>query len=277
MVVLLNPVSRSGQQVRDICLRRMQVSDRKDRIIADDAAIAAEELAVRQAFASGAHRLVVSAPFSSQVSEDMTWFYENRLRDSVAGREIWEEILALGGRWCPFCHLSKPKTLEHSFPQSSYPRLAIEPTNLVPACRDCNFERNVGHGRITISPYFDSWVMDDVWLCARAVDLANPGDLEFYLVRPPSWTDAEWDALNQFATDVDLLDRYVGPAIDAFSEFVANLQEVVSVPTRDDVRAELDTKVQSQFRAFGINRWQTAAFEAWRRDVDVIDWISVLV
>lgn len=273
MVTPLRPIGLTGKQVRELCMARMQAGARRTRITADQANLDAEEAALRAAFARNTHRtLTPSVPVTKQVRADMHWFYENRLRDSKAGRELWGEIISVGGRLCPFCHLAKPTTLEHSFPQSTYPRLAVEPLNLVPACRDCNGERLVGHGSITISPYFDAWAVTVPWLAAKVLDPAHPEDLEFTVVRDAILTRSQWNALQQFVRDVDLLDRYVGLAIDAFAEFTSGLKIAYPVVTESDARWELDAKVSSHLTSFGINRWQTVAFSAWRDAVDQIAW-----
>jgi hypothetical protein len=275
MVEVLVPMGLTGQQVRDVCLQGMQAGPRRDRITADLPHIEAEEAALRIAFVQGRHRGLARPADDPTVRNDMRWFYENRLRDSVPGRELWQEIVGLGGRLCPLCHLGRPRTLEHSFPQATHPRLAVEPLNLVPACRDCNSERNVGHGSITISPYFDHWVKDFSWLRAEVLDFSHPEDLLFTVNRHPSFSAEQWDALQQFVSDVKLLDRYVGLAIEDYSEFVASLKIVFQLPSPADIESLLLEKVTSHLASYGINRWQTAAFEAWSRAASSIDWVSL--
>ena len=254
----------------------MQTGERRDRVTADLENVAAEEAAMRNAMLSGTHRMLVpQVQVTEAVRADMKWFYENRLRDSRDGSEVWGEIVSLAGRLCPFCHLTKPRTVEHSYPQSTYPRLAVEPWNLVPACRDCNSERNVGHGSITISPYVDAWAARIPWLTARVIDPCHPADLQFEVFRNPSLTPDQYAALLEFVKDVNLLDRYVGLAIEAFEEFVASMRLADPTPTAAIAEQNLIDKVQSHLLAFGVNRWQTASFEAWHRSARSIDWSRV--
>lgn len=275
MVAALTPISLTGQQVRDICMPGMNDGARKRRLEADMANIQVEEAALQAAIVAGLHRpLTPSVSFNSDVRVDMNWFYENRLRRSRRGRTVWVSIIDLAGRLCPFCHLAKPRTIEHSFPQSTYPRLAVEPLNLVPACRDCNSERNAGHGTITVSPYFDNWVVDNPWLRADVIDSFHPEDLRFSVTRHPAFDNDQWDALTQFVEDVDLLDRYVGLAIEAFSEFVIGLQNTHPRPSVSQAEPSLLDKVDSHRATYGDNRWQTVAFEAWHRSAASIDWAS---
>ncbi|WP_411557961.1 HNH endonuclease [Plantibacter sp. MPB07] len=275
MVTHLTPLAVSGQSVRDQCMLGMLENDRKLRLLADLPNVAREEMALRDALSSGRHRdLVPVFPVTDDVKSDMAWLYSERFRDSPAARDIWLRIVGLAGRRCPFCHISKPKTVEHSFPKSRYPRIAVDPWNMVPACRDCNFERNTGSGSISISPYFDTWLVSNSWLVARVLDPGRPEDLQFSAVRHPSFTDDQWHALNEFVDDVDLFDRYVGLAIEAFSEFAVNLREAYRVPTVADATVSLNDRVSSHLLSFGINRWQTVAYQAWQTAVHSIDWIT---
>ena len=269
---MISPLPLTGREVRDACLPTMNPGPVKDRILRDLSSIEAEEDALYDAASRRALRSLAPAQFMPVVSRDMKKFYENRLRDSAPGGRIWRAILDIGGLRCPFCHIAVPRTVEHSFPQSRYPRLTVEPLNLVPACRDCNFERNVGHGSITVSPYFDNWVADVPWLRAEVVDIAEPHDLRFYPERHRSFADDQWAALQQFVDDVDLARRYVDPAIQAFEGFAATLRLVDPHPTATVVKLALEDKIASSESAYGHNRWQTAAYHAWLGVADLVDW-----
>lgn len=269
---ILQPLGRTGREVRDICLPGMAAGERKDRLTADGPVIDADENKLRMAFRTGSAHSLVVADFSDQVRADMKWLYEKRLRDQDPGRQVWLEIVGLAGRRCPFCHLSKPRTVEHSFPQSTHPRLATEPLNLVPACRDCNFERNVGSGHITVSPYIDDWVVQLPWLQATVLDPRKPEDLSFAAVRHASMSDEQWTALSQFVKDVHLTERYVTPAIEALEEFAEGLRLYTPNPRLTDVRDALEDRVRAARAVFGLNRWQPAAYSAWLRFAAYIDW-----
>lgn len=65
-------------------------------------------------------------------------------------------------RVCPFCCIPTRTItqLDHFFPKSIYPSLAITVDNLVPICSDCNKNKDdydpiTNNGEIIIHPYFD--------------------------------------------------------------------------------------------------------------------------
>lgn len=101
------------------------------------------------------------------------------------GREIYNRIIRQPKlRTCPLCSVGKVKTLDHFLPKEHYPLLAVNPDNLVPACRDCQGEK-MSHFPDSIEtqllhPYFDE--IDSPWLAARVNE--NRAVIEYYVSAP---------------------------------------------------------------------------------------------
>ena len=54
-------------------------------------------------------------------------------------REYYDKIISLApGGICPYCKHQIVTTLDHYFPKAHYISLVITPTNLIPACSNCN-------------------------------------------------------------------------------------------------------------------------------------------
>ena len=80
---------------------------------------------------------------------------------------------------CPFCGIGTVSTLDHYLPKSKYPALAITPKNMIPACRDCNWERK-GHFLLRtqrrnryIRWFWRCWTgylaVREIWSCGQRV------------------------------------------------------------------------------------------------------------
>ncbi|TPJ42888.1 HNH endonuclease signature motif containing protein [Mesorhizobium sp. B2-7-1] len=59
---------------------------------------------------------------------------------------------------CPFCGgLGHTWTLDHYLPKANFPAYSVNPSNLVPCCRDCNSGKNASFGaelhEQTLHPY----------------------------------------------------------------------------------------------------------------------------
>lgn len=77
---------------------------------------------------------------------------------------------------CPMCGLPGTGTLDHIFPQSIYPELAIFSRNLVPTCFRCNTKHQANYRGETVGerifhPYFDDVLNTRL---VRATIRANP-------------------------------------------------------------------------------------------------------
>lgn len=76
-------------------------------------------------------------------------------------RPTYDKIKASAGRICPQCGVGRIRNLDHYLPISEAPELCVVPSNLVPVCGDCNFEK-LNQKPQTLSecvfnPYFDDW------------------------------------------------------------------------------------------------------------------------
>lgn len=268
----LIPIDETGEQIRRLCVPGISDNTRKGRILADQLSIEREEAQFREAIAHHAVRALEPGPFTDQVKDDMVWLYEERLRSSAPGRQIYLKILGLSKGGCPLCHVAKVKTLDHSMPKAVHPRLAVDPLNLVPTCRDCNLSRNAGTGSVSISPYFDDWVETVPWLVAEVPDIANPSDLHFRIARDPVYSDDRWDALEEFFQESDIAARYADLAIDEYFALAAEIRLRFERLAVDDVRMVLEERCQGSESSRGHNRWQTAAYRAWLAVAGGIDW-----
>jgi hypothetical protein len=93
---------------------------------------------------------------------------------------------------CPMCGSMHRGTLDHLFPQATYPELALLSLNLVPACK-CNLKRQdslVGPnpGERILNPYFDHCLGDRL-IEARFVDLGAVPRVSLQIVADPLHPD----------------------------------------------------------------------------------------
>lgn len=87
------------------------------------------------------------------------------------GRDMYDYLKSLAlEKFCPYCSVSRVKTLDHYLPKGKYPTYAITPANLVPSCRDCNTEKETATSNtldeMFIHPYFED-VNNINWLNAE--------------------------------------------------------------------------------------------------------------
>jgi len=95
-------------------------------------------------------------------------YSEKLAKHGSVGRKYYDRILSEPKYGlCPICGVRTVKELDHYMPKSIYYTLIVTPENLIPICKDCNYEKRA----YTISdiqnailhPYFDD-INDDIWL-----------------------------------------------------------------------------------------------------------------
>jgi hypothetical protein len=92
--------------------------------------------------------------------KEMSGLYETKMaRRDARGRRVYDALILLAKGVCPLCGQRTVSTLDHHLPSSKFPSLAVTPCNLVPACSDCNKQKQALIPRKaeeqTFHPYFD--------------------------------------------------------------------------------------------------------------------------
>ena len=101
-------------------------------------------------------------------SDDMVNVYDTKfVRVNAIRNKYYDKIMSLArtGK-CPICGIGHVSTLDHYLAKTIYPTYAITPYNLVPICRDCNFEKHDASlelGSSPLHPYYDD-VDSYIWL-----------------------------------------------------------------------------------------------------------------
>lgn len=115
---------------------------------------------------------------------ELTDLYSKQIArsNSPARKAIYEVLLGAApmGR-CVYCREGDPRTLDHYVPKALVPGLAIDPWNLVPACRDCNMQLGDGYSGEAQEQFLHPYFLGPLgrWLRAEVVQ-TTPPDLRFH-------------------------------------------------------------------------------------------------
>ncbi|WP_326687255.1 MULTISPECIES: hypothetical protein [unclassified Streptomyces] len=196
-------------------------------------------------------------------AEDLTKVYTNSMASRGApGRRVYDE-LKLAARRCPLCGHGTVTTLDHHLPKSAYPYLAVIPSNLVPACSDCNKTKTSAAPATaeeqTLHPYFDD-IDQETWLSAEVLE-EGLAALRF-CVRP----SGEWStclaARVRHHFNTFRLDRlYAAQASDELAGLAYVLQQLFDVAGAEGVRDYAKERALSE-SAVRRNHWKTATYWA---------------
>lgn len=87
---------------------------------------------------------------------------------------IRTELGDAAGNICLLCSMRQVDGLDHHLPRVRHPALSILPSNLVPACQQCNVTKGEDcepdPGRQFVHPYFDRLPVDVPWLVCQPFD-----------------------------------------------------------------------------------------------------------
>lgn len=195
--------------------------------------------------------------------DELTALYTNHMaKRDQPGRPYYDHIMALAplGK-CPFCGFGQVSTLDHFLSKARYPSFSVLPTNLIPACADCN----KGKGADVLDeknqiphPYFEgSRIETDAWLYAK-VHETSPATAAFTAIPPDNWPADLARRVINYIRDLNLATRY---AIEAASE-LASLSDILSHFETSQLIGEYLSLIAQTERLHRKNSWKAALYEA---------------
>lgn len=195
---------------------------------------------------------------------EMSDLYDKRVQPSTSpGRPHYDKLIsAAPHNRCPYCGERRVKSIDHYLPKKTFSSLAVTPTNLVPACSDCNHAKGAYQPSDTdppiLHPYFDN-VESFRWLYAQ-VEPSRPPAIRFE-VSPLNVPDQRtYDRLQKHFKLFKLADLFRSHAGQAVDELAHRLPPVFANGQSSSVRQYL--LEEAVHRSVGRrNSWQRALFE----------------
>jgi len=207
---------------------------------------------------------------------NMPDLYDKQFVKKSKPKIIWNSIRnSAPNNLCPYCGDGSVAELDHYLPKTSFASVAIHPSNLVPACRDCNraklaYAPSVNSSAV-LHPYFDT-AYDKRWLHA----LVEQGELQSPVV--------------VFSVSLDIGDEQLRERLMAHmkvfklhqrfqvkaAQSLYNFQRMIKQEgfgyrmTADQARQYLKL-IASQESGGRANSWQAAAYEA----MSECDWYLI--
>jgi hypothetical protein len=251
----------SAADVYESCTRGVSDSDRRGRFDASESGIERADKLFRNAGGAGTFRDLMQGDFalSDASAEDMKWLYERRLVGARAAGGIYDVIFDSSPYGlCPLCGRGDVSTLDHYLPKATYPALAVNPVNLIPACADCN-KRKSSLVEDTLHPYFDD-VQNEQWLRAEIIEGAAPV-AQYFVDAPSRWPDKFVRRVTCHFKMFNLWERYSIWAAREISGLRIRLDGLPEEDKASEARTYL-TRETIRWRADCLNSWQSALYAA---------------
>lgn len=200
---------------------------------------------------------------------ELVHLYEYYMVQREPGRALYDSILVAAGDHCPTCGgIGRPRTLDHYLPKANYPKLAIVPQNLIPACRDCNTDKRnplIDHPhRQPLHPYLDKGqFFEERWISVF-VSHTSPCTIIYSASPPDDWSDDDQARVVNHFDLFGIAERY---SIQAGSELSTLMDLRASYFSRQPPEA-FSEFLRSGANVAGLltNGWKKVLYEALAED-----------
>ncbi|MGD0443456.1 MAG: hypothetical protein ABSA39_05920 [Edaphobacter sp.] len=195
-------------------------------------------------------------------TEEMKSLYKKATSSAKgSARSIYNQLLnATPNSICPLCGQGRVGALDHYLPQSAYPEYVVLPSNLVPACTDCNQAKRAWFAKSAddqiLHPYFDNF-SDDQWLHAKVIPGQSPA-LRFYAAGPAHWSPVDRARVESHFKVFKLARLFTTHAGSELGSIRSHLVHELK-GDEDRIKDHLLEQANSRRAAF-LNSWQTAMY-----------------
>jgi hypothetical protein len=188
-----------------------------------------------------------------------------------SGRTIYNAIRASAplGK-CPTCGFGHVYTVDHFLPHSKYPWYSVYPSNLIPACRDCNLGKLASSSLATQSfhPYYDHvHLMTEQWIYARVLT-TTPPSIEYFVSPPNHWPANVVDRAKNHFLEYKLEDRF---AKEAATELAVLKNMDLD---HDGLKFHLSNVLNGELKLH-VNAWRVAMCQAVLQSQWALDELAV--
>ncbi len=196
---------------------------------------------------------------------EMVQVYTGRMvPKGSTGRAIYNRIMAIPvNQRCPLCGIGTVNTLDHFLPKTQFPVFSVTPSNLIPACAWCQWEKrdyySATSGGQILHPYFDDFNTDE-WLVADVV-VGCPAAFRFYSSPPNHWSAPKRARASTHLKQLKLPSLFSSNAGSRLSEIRSRLAILRQKGGAAAVRNHLEEELAS-IEAEHKNSWVAAMYRA---------------
>ncbi|GAB3411467.1 hypothetical protein GCM10027361_20990 [Erwinia aphidicola] len=201
--------------------------------------------------------------------EEMEDLYESSFSQSRVVRKKYYDKIKLYAKddICPYCAQRNVSTLDHYLPKSLYPKLVVNPLNLIPCCMECNHIKRehypINNEGQVINPYFDNFI-EDVWLVAKLKKMRGKPPVIIFKVEPSDIILPHLSERIRWHFDkFKLADLYTSQSGRYLTGIAESLKREWEQGGEANIRRALEEHYIT-WSTINVNAWQSAMFAALR-------------
>lgn len=200
------------------------------------------------------------------------------LSKGSSARKYYEMLLQSAPQGiCPYCNHREVSTLDHFLPKSHYTPLVITPANLVPACKDCNTNKDdtIVHTESDafFNPYYEN-IDDHVWLVATLIEDLECQELTMLYSVDSSMATTDSIYFSRLEHQFNKLNLKHIYGVQAGRELLTVKKQFVRVfkaGGRSAVLHEIEYQIAD--RNDNLNSWQCAMYRALKTNWFLDEWL----
>ncbi len=204
--------------------------------------------------------------------EEMVNLYNNKFVNHMPEREMYYDKImsvAKNGK-CPICGIGQVSTLDHYLTKTIYPTYTVTPCNLVPVCKDCNFNKLdfklSTNNDALLHPYYDD-IDNFEWLCASVKKYDEDIVVNYFINQ-----NIEKKLYSRLTKHFEIYHLGQAYAVQASTEIAENIilwKNKCSELGKDEFALFLTECLQSK-ECYMKNTWNTALLRALINNIDIL-------
>lgn len=266
----------STESIYQMCVDSFQDASYKKKLHSCDALIKKDSVSYEEKVPLKVDEFLPSVLPIGVTDEDLKKVYTQKFaKKNGVGRPYYDKILSAAPNGiCPICGVQQVRNLDHYLPKSQFPLLVVTPMNLIPTCRDCNFDKlafsTQNPKEAPLHPYFDN-IMDDIWL---DVEVFEDVSVVYRANCPERWSNVLKSRVENHLNTSNLRELYGCHAIQEISNSLLLWKKIYARGQTTALFQYLcDVKESAEDRE--LNSWKSALYRGIVRQFEIIKiWIA---
>lgn len=185
---------------------------------------------------------------------------EKFAKSDTVGRTYYDAIMAQVKRGiCPICGIRLASTLDHYLPKAKVPTLSVTPSNLIPACRDCNMDKKtdmfLAPDATPVHLYYDR-LPEGPWLHVRIGDNL---EITYFISCPDSWEKSLKGRVERHLDVYNMYGLYSAHAATEIEDKKRMWKKLINLGMEQDVLDDI-SEMRHSAEAHDLNSWKSALY-----------------
>lgn len=255
------------EDIFECCVQNYTDSDRKKRLLGCKHLVEVDSANYQKLVPNQIDELAISNLPEDVSSTEMKNVYDEKFaKADTVGRKYYDMIMSQVKRGiCPICGVRMVSTLDHYLPKAKVPTLSVTPSNLVPACRDCNMDKQT---EMALSPdatpvhlYYDR-LPEEAWL---HVCVGDNLEITFYISCPESWETSLRGRVEGHLDTYKLHKLYSAHAVAEIEDKKRMWKRLVDLGLEKEVFTDI-CEMRSSAEANDLNSWKSALYRGLEKE-----------